>query len=99
MNTKYVPAIIMLLGGLVRCIVGVYDNDDFTLQYALSLLLVLFIFYIIGLIAKAILDKHIPPVDEQAQEEEEETQEEEKELEDISDTDEVDENTTDSFEE
>lgn len=98
MNTKYVPAIIMLLGGLVRCVIGVYYNDDFTFQYALSLLLVLIIFYIIGLIAKAILDKHIPPVDEQEQEDEEETQEE-KELEDISDTDEVDETTTDTLEE
>lgn len=86
MNTKYVPAIIMLLGGLVRCIIGIYDKDEFSLSYALSLLLVLVIFYIIGLVIKAILDKHIPIVEEE--ETQEEVLEEEKELEDISETDE-----------
>lgn len=60
MNTRYIPAIVMLLGGLVRSIVGIIDKEELTLSYTISLLVVLFIFYIIGGIIKAILDKYVP---------------------------------------
>ncbi len=91
MNTKYIPAVIMLLGGLVYCIVGIYNKDEFTWGYTLLLLLVLVIFYIIGSIAKAILDKYVPiPSEEEVEAETESNEDEEKELEDISETEESD---------
>lgn len=65
MKRKVIPAIIMLLGGAVRSIMAVIKGEEFSTSYAFSLLMVLIVFYIIGLVVKFILDKTVPPVVEE----------------------------------
>ncbi|MCH5268073.1 MAG: hypothetical protein J1E62_06990 [Lachnospiraceae bacterium] len=56
MKADYIPKVITLLAGAVVCIVSIVRHMDVT--YSLEILLAtLIIFYIIGLIAKAILQK------------------------------------------
>ncbi len=91
MNTKHIPAVVMLLGSLVRCIMGLRDKDIFNIKFMISLIIVSVIFYIIGLIIKAILDKYVPLPKENEEEEAEDSEtDEEKELEDIQETEEND---------
>lgn len=55
MKTKFIPAIVMLLGGAVACIVTFINH--YTLQEMLAVLAVaLIIFLIIGVIVRLILD-------------------------------------------
>lgn len=66
MNTKSVPAVIMLLAGAVACILGIvnqYENEPFFSM----VLTVLIIFYFIGCIVKIILDKNFPKEDKNAE--------------------------------
>lgn len=56
MNTRPVPAIIMLTAGLVTCIVGIVQHFSFGM-FTKTLLLVLVGFYLLGCIAKFALDK------------------------------------------
>lgn len=80
MNTKPIPAIITLLAGLVTCIVIFLNKYEF-LDGMKTLLTVVIIFYIIGLLLKAILNKVFNPVvkktdlEETGAEMEEDTQE------------------------
>jgi hypothetical protein len=56
MKTNYVPAIVMLLAGAVYCLFGIRAGVplmDFTVQ----LLIVLLIFYVLGVIVRLVLDK------------------------------------------
>lgn len=56
MKTKPIPAIITLLAGLVTCIV--VFKSGYEVEHGLrTLLAVLIIFYIIGLILRAVLDR------------------------------------------
>jgi len=53
---KLLPIIIMLIAGLITCIIAVIKKFDNT--YALTtLFIVLLCFYVIGLIARAIINK------------------------------------------
>ena len=55
MKTNYVPAIIMLLAGLVDSVISIYYKLDLY-SFTKRLLLVLVIFYILGCVVKIILD-------------------------------------------
>ena len=56
MNTKPIPAIIMLTAGFVTCIVGIVQHFSFG-KYIKTLFLVLIGFYLLGCIVKLVLDK------------------------------------------
>ena len=56
MNTKPVPAIIMLTAGFVTCIVGIVQHFSFG-TYVKTLFLVLIGFYLLGCILKLVIDK------------------------------------------
>lgn len=63
MKTNYVPAIIMLIAGLIDSVMSIYyrlNLYDFTKR----LLLVLVIFYILGIVVKIILDINFPKENE-----------------------------------
>ncbi|MDD7643794.1 MAG: hypothetical protein PUK75_15235 [bacterium] len=56
MNTKPIPAIIMLTAGFVTCIIGIVQHDDFGV-FVKKLFLILIAFYLLGCIVKLVLDK------------------------------------------
>lgn len=56
MNTKPIPAIIMLAAGFVTCIVGIVQHFSFG-TYIKTLFLVLIGFYLFGCIVKLVIDK------------------------------------------
>lgn len=57
MNTKSVPAIIMLLAGFTACIAGMNAHMEVA-DFLKMLLIVLIVFYILGCMIEYILDKH-----------------------------------------
>lgn len=63
MNTKKIPALIMLLAGSVACIVT-FLNHYSLIDMLVTLLWVMLIFLVIGLIIKMILDSFKLPSDE-----------------------------------
>ena len=63
MNTKPIPAIIMLTAGFVTCIVGIVQHFSFG-TYVKTLLLVLIGFYPLGCIVKLVLDKGFRVMDD-----------------------------------
>lgn len=85
MKTKTLPAIIMLLAGFVTCIVGIIEQIEIV-RFTKILLLVLVIFYVLGLIIKMILDKNF-------QEKEKEIEETTEGSEEVSEEQEVSEGT------
>ena len=56
MNTKYIPAIIMLSAGFVDCIIAIMQHKPL-LDFTKELLLVLVIFLVIGCVVKMVIDK------------------------------------------
>lgn len=79
MKTKPIPAIVMLTGGFVACVLGILNHME-TTAFMKMLLLVLFIFYILGGIIKIVLDKGFPePVEKNEKEETVEKSDAEKE--------------------
>ncbi len=84
MKTEYIPKITTLLAGAIVCIISIVKQMDTT--YSLAVLLaVLIIFYIIGCIARKIIENvmisnRFMKEEAEASEEEEES-EEEKEIE------------------
>lgn len=71
MKTKQVPALVMLTAGFLTCVISIVQHMEFG-NFLKTLLLVLICFYILGCVAKVILDKNFAPM----QEDEEETAEE-----------------------
>lgn len=63
MKTKTIPAISMLLGCLVA-VICTFINGYKLIDTLKILLIVLVVFLIIGFIIKAILDKHVPYIEE-----------------------------------
>ncbi len=57
MKTKQVPVIIMLVAGLVTCILGFTMHME-SAKFVQTLVIVLVSFYILGCIAKLVLDKN-----------------------------------------
>lgn len=64
MNTKPIPAIVMLVAGLVACIAGIAGHME-TNRFVKMLLVVLIVFYIIGGIAKLLIDKNFKDMEEE----------------------------------
>lgn len=56
MNTKSIPAIIMLAAGFVTCIIGIVEHFSFGM-FTKTLFLILIGFYLLGCIVKLVLDK------------------------------------------
>lgn len=79
MKTEYIPKITTLLAGAIVCIISIVKQMDTT--YSLAVLLaVLVVFYIIGCIARRIIENVMISnrfMKEQAEESEEETDSEE----------------------
>ena len=63
MNTKPIPAIIMLTAGFVTCIVSIVQHFSFG-TYVKTLFLVLIGFYLLGCIVKLVLDKGFRVMDD-----------------------------------
>lgn len=59
MKRNYIPAIIMLSAGLIDCIFSLYYKLDL-MAFTKRLLLVLVIFYILGVVVKLIVDINFP---------------------------------------
>ncbi len=74
MNTKSIPAMIMLLAGGVACIAGFRAHMEM-IDFLKMLLLVLVSFYVLGCIAKIVLDKNFAEEKEEETTEGEESQE------------------------
>ena len=77
MKTKPIPAIVMLVAGLVVCIAGMAGHME-TGRFVKMLLVVLIVFYIIGGIVKLLIDKNFKDGEEtpaEAEEKEEPEQE------------------------
>ena len=55
MKTKAIPAIIMLMAGLIDCIISLTDNMDL-LTFCIRLLIVLLVFYFLGLIVRIVIE-------------------------------------------
>jgi flagellar biosynthesis/type III secretory pathway M-ring protein FliF/YscJ len=76
MKTKGIPAVVMLLAGLVTCIIGIVQHME-TMVFTKTLLAVLVIFYVLGCIVKLVLDKNFKEMDEPEKEQEESGEEQE----------------------
>ena len=68
MKTKQVPVIITLVAGLITCILGFTMHME-SGQFVSTLVIVLLSFYILGCIAKLVLDKNFKEETEEATEE------------------------------
>ncbi len=96
MKTNNVPALITLSAAAVYCIIGLTSKVD-SLTFVKELLIVIIIFYIIGIIVKIILDKNFKGFgDADGPETSEENQDEEiREKEDISTEEEAEDTSSD----
>ncbi|SFP91583.1 hypothetical protein SAMN02910358_00062 [Lachnospiraceae bacterium XBB1006] len=79
LKTKSVPSICMLLAGLVRCVFGILHQDEIK-GFLWSLVLVMILFYLIGIAVRIIIDRNFKVMIEDASPEK---GEKEKELENI----------------
>ena len=68
MKTKQVPVMITLVAGLITCLIGFVMQME-TARFVKALVIVLISFYILGCIAKVILDKNFKEETEEATEE------------------------------
>ena len=93
MKTRFIPALTTLIAGLISCILDICNKTDTSLMLK-HLLLVLIIFYIIGLIAKAIVNQTLM-ADEVLEEDVDELQE----MEEESEENELDSSTNDKIDE
>lgn len=75
MNTRQIPAIIMLIAGLITCIVTAFQKVN-TITFLTTLFMVLLVFYILGCIVKIVIERTINTDNKKDQEEtsEEETE-------------------------
>ena len=78
MKTRNIPIIVMLTAGLVTSIVMYVNRYDLSMTLA-TILIVFFVFYILGLLVKKVLDKYCIPVNPEETETETEKEQEETE--------------------
>lgn len=64
MKTRNIPALVTLSAGFIASIAGIVAGMD-TLSYMKMLLLVLFIFYILGSVAKVVIDMNFKEMKEE----------------------------------
>ena len=82
MNTKSIPAFIMLFAGAVASILGLINRYE-TTEFIVMILIVLLVFYFMGCIIKIIVDKNFKGMDEQVQDEQEESEEAKENIESV----------------
>ncbi|MGN0427950.1 MAG: hypothetical protein ACI4F0_09135 [Agathobacter sp.] len=82
MKTNYVPALITLSAGLVDCIIS-FRSHLSMYEFTKQLLLVLFIFYVIGCLLQFILKKAMKAFEDKKEEVAEEENEQKTPLENI----------------
>lgn len=80
MRTKTIPAIVMLIGGAVACILGITNQYE-TTHFLKMIFVVLIVFYILGCIVKIILDKNLVQMEEKDTGGEEQPEEEKENIE------------------
>ena len=78
MNTKDVPAIVMLLAGGVYCLFGILYQIPL-MEFLVHLLIILLIFWIFGGIVKMVLDRFMGEIEVKKEEEESENSEDDSE--------------------
>ena len=76
MKTKDVPAIVMLLAGLVYCLFGILYNIPLT-EFLVQLLVILLIFWVFGGILKMVLDHFMGEIEVKEEEEDSEASDDE----------------------
>ncbi|WP_051604867.1 hypothetical protein [Lachnobacterium bovis] len=77
MNTKFIPAIVMLIGGLIDCIFAIINHLNL-FDFTLELLIVLIVFLVIGECVRYVLEQNLSDfADENGEESDEETDDEE----------------------
>lgn len=76
MKTKSIPAIIMLLAGLIACLSGINAHME-AADFMKQLFVVLIIFYILGCIVEVIIEKNFVKMQEEETTDGEETGEDE----------------------
>lgn len=81
MKTKTIPAIVMLAAGLITCIAGIATHME-TARFVKILLVVLVVFYVLGGIAKLIIDSNFKEMKEDTTDGEEASEETEADGED-----------------
>ncbi len=74
MKTKYIPALVMLLAGLVNCLYTMLSGMSL-LDFTKRLLIVLIIFYIIGVVIKIVIDMNFKNLGDDNQENQSEEKE------------------------
>ncbi len=74
MKTKGIPAMVMLAAGGVYCLLGILYQIPL-MDFMVQLLIVLFVFWILGGIVRLLLDKFMGEIEDKAKEEEEEAEE------------------------
>ncbi len=79
MKTRAVPSICMLSAGLIRCIAGAVYREELK-SFLWSLILVMIVFYLMGIVIKMVLDRNIKDMLEDAP-----TEDDLKDLENIED--------------
>lgn len=79
MRTRYIPAGVMLLAGAVTCIVSIVQKQE-SVTALKTLLVVLILFYIIGLVTKFFIEKILRDFKEQKIQVSEENLEEDSDL-------------------
>ncbi len=63
MKTKYIPALVMLLAGLIDCLYTMFSGLSL-LDFTKRLLIVLVVFYIIGVVIKIVIDMNFKNMDD-----------------------------------
>lgn len=69
MKTKEIPTIVMLIAGGIYCLLGIFYKISL-MDFLVQLLIVLFVFWILGGIIRMVLDRFIGEVGDKAEEEE-----------------------------
>ena len=69
MKTKGIPAMVMLAAGGVYCLLGILYQIPL-MDFMVQLLIVLFVFWILGGIVRLLLDKFMGEIEDMAKEEE-----------------------------
>ena len=73
MKTKHVPALVMLIAGLITIVLDILQNVALT-GILKDLLIVLICFFVVGTIARVLLDRTFNPKETEEQEETEDFQ-------------------------
>ncbi|MFP3154067.1 hypothetical protein LQZ18_06460 [Lachnospiraceae bacterium ZAX-1] len=70
MNTKPIPAVIMMIAGIITCLMAVFNHMELA-AFLKTLLIVLVGFYMLGCVIKLVLDFNFPKIMEEPETESE----------------------------